>query len=248
MAESSDDPLSILPKRGLTPLRKAIPQQRRSNPLYIPTDEHYGSVKEEEESSDPTLLKPPPRATPANRRVLLQGINPRTPQVAAEAKERRWVTIKDAKPAAEESGDVTVRPTITSQEEEQIGDTSMLQDDTRLEEDAEMQEFWNQDASERDLEMPQEMQEEGLHSQMPEHDKDYLEDEDMDLMISEGEFQPHTSDDEIAFRLKSDQEQDEIREEIKELLEKIPELGKNYELIDRLGTGRIYVSQDDKSF
>jgi len=204
-------------------------------------------VKEEEESSDPTLLKPAPRVTPANRRVLLQGINPRTPQVAAEAKERPWITIKDTKPATEESGDVTVRPTIASQADEQSGDASMLQDGTTLEEDSEMREIWNPDASERDFEMPQEMHEEGPHSQTLEQDKDYLEDEDMDLMISEGEFQPHTSDDEIAFRLKSDDEQDEIREEIKELLEKIPELGKNYELIDRLGTGLLHLSRDDNT-
>jgi hypothetical protein len=235
MAESSDDPLSILPKHGPTPLRKAIPQQRRSNPLYIPTDEHYGSVKEEEESSDPTLLKPAARATPA-RRVLLQGINPRTPHITSGSKVKRYVTVKDAKPTEEGNGDVTVRPNAT--EDERRGDTGILQEGTTLGEDAEMRDFWNPDAPEGEIEMNQEANdEEGLHSQMLEQDENYLESDDMELMISEGEFLPHTSDDELAFRMKSDDEQDEIREEIKELLEKIPELGKHYELVDRLGTG-----------
>jgi len=235
MDESSDDPISILPKHGPTPLRKAVPKQRRSNPFYIPTDQNYGSM--DEQSSDPlTLPKLDPRVTP-KRGVLLQGINPRTPQAGPELKEKRFISIMDADPIEEENGDLTVRPKAsTGAEDEGSDDANGPKGAIALDEDAIMQEFWNPATAEEEFDMNDE---DGLGSQMIEQDGDYLEeDDDINLLLSEGEFQPHTSDDEITFRMKPDDEQEEIREEIKELLEKIPELGKNYELIDRLGTGR----------
>jgi hypothetical protein len=59
----------------------------------------------------------------------------------------------------------------------------------------------------------------------------------LQLHMSEGDFFPHTSDDQLAFHLKSEEEQQEITAEMEDLLEKVPGLKEDYQLIDRLGTG-----------
>jgi hypothetical protein len=73
---------------------------------------------------------------------------------------------------------------------------------------------------------------------------EYVEDETMeddepvaDYELSEGDFREHTSDEYFTLDLKSPEEQVEIEEEIEDLLQKVPQLAEDYELLDRLGTG-----------
>ena len=228
MDESSSDPLSML--KGSTSVRKAIPKPRRSNPFYVPREEQDGPVKEES-SPDPTLLKSPSRATPS--KIVLRGITPRTPRSNATG-ERMWVTLGDIVPR-EENGDETIRPhTEDVAEEQQIN--GMLQEDMTLDEDYTEQDFREPEAIGED---PGTLPEQTDMEEVPKEDFD----DDEEMQMSEGEFQPRTSDDEIAFHLRSQEEQDEIEVEIQGLLERIPDLKNDYELVDRLGTGQMFVQQ-----
>ena len=58
-----------------------------------------------------------------------------------------------------------------------------------------------------------------------------------DHELSEGDFRERTSDEHFTLDLKSPREQAEIEEEIEDLLQKVPQLADDYELLDRLGTG-----------
>lgn len=58
-----------------------------------------------------------------------------------------------------------------------------------------------------------------------------------DHELSEGDFRERTSDEHFTLDLKSPEEQAEIEEEIEDLLQKVPQLADDYELLDRLGTG-----------
>ena len=74
---------------------------------------------------------------------------------------------------------------------------------------------------------------------------EYVEDEVMedydepvkDHELSDGDFRERTSDEHFTLGLKSLGEQAEIEEEIEDLLQKVPQLADDYELLDRLGTG-----------
>jgi len=236
MAESSEDPL-LMPHAIPTSVRKAYPEQRRSNPLYVPKDDAYELGKQE--SSDPTLLKSSPRVTP--KRALWLGVTPRTPRVEVQGKLR--LAVEEA-PPVEENGDLTLRPDLGYPDEEpEAGDRTVLPE--HMEEDESfMRDFWNPDAAEAEFDRVQ--GEKNMATEL-EHQRDEMEDDDdqemYDLAVSEGEFQPHTSDDELAFRMKPPEEQEEIGAEIEDLLVKIPDLHKDYQLIDRLGTGQHSVCE-----
>lgn len=58
-----------------------------------------------------------------------------------------------------------------------------------------------------------------------------------DHELSEGDFREHTSDELLTLDLKTPKEQAEIEEEIEDLVQKVPQLADDYELLDRLGTG-----------
>lgn len=230
MDESSDDPVSML--KVPTPVRRAIPKPRRSNPLYVSHKEHEQQGKEES-SEDPTLLKSSPRAPRSLSKVVLRGITPRKPRstVTGEGKEKIWVALEDAIPV-EENADVTLRPgTEHPKEDQQPGNVEVTQDEMTLDEENHESEIYEAGIVAEEFEMRDE-------EEVPKDDFDVDGDQEMqDLELSEGEFQPHTSDDEIAFRLKSTEEQEEIADEIQELLTRIPDLKNDYELVDRLGTG-----------
>lgn len=55
--------------------------------------------------------------------------------------------------------------------------------------------------------------------------------------LSEGDFRERTSDEHFTLDLKSPKEQAEIEEEMADLIQKVPQLADDYELLDRLGTG-----------
>lgn len=57
------------------------------------------------------------------------------------------------------------------------------------------------------------------------------------LELSDGEFVPHTSDDELNYWIKPVEDQQDIEDEIQELYLKVPKLKNSYEIVDRLGTG-----------
>jgi hypothetical protein len=89
-------------------------------------------------------------------------------------------------------------------------------------------------------------------------ESEYIEDETMedydepvgDHELSEGDFRERTSDEHLTLNLKSPEEQAEIDEEIEDLLQKVPQLADDYELLDRLGTGvadSLYVTRSLRS-
>lgn len=55
--------------------------------------------------------------------------------------------------------------------------------------------------------------------------------------MEEDAYELDESDEETTIELKSPEEQQEIREEIQDLEDKVPELNEDYSIIDRLGTG-----------
>lgn len=231
MDESSDDPVSML--KVPTPVRRAIPKPRRSNPLYVSHKEHEQQGNEES-SEDPTLLKSSPRAPRTLSKVILRGITPRKPRsnINDEGKEKAWVALDDAIPV-EENADVTLRPgTEHVAEAQQTGKGDMVQDDMTLDEENPEPDIYEIGVVAEEFEMRDEGED-------PKDDFDG-DQEMQDLELSEGEFQPHTSDDEIVFRIKSTEEQEEIADEIQELLTRIPDLKNDYELVDRLGTGQLF--------
>lgn len=91
---------------------------------------------------------------------------------------------------------------------------------------------------EDDIEDDGEEEDEEEDEEDVEEDVEDEEDEEEDVYeLSSGEFEPHSSDDEFDFELKTEQEQDDIQAEIESLLQKMPELAEDYQLVDRLGTG-----------
>lgn len=242
-------------------------EKRASNPFDISAGDNRPLEEESSElselsnlSSDPTLLKgrdQPP--VDAEERITRHGkvfVQSRHIELREQGKKDaqvHWVVLGDAEdlegderteedhafeqPESHKDGNVPFLPGEEEGVDQQditlpyvVEDEMMVIDgDTFYEgpiaEEGPMEQALEYDA---DLEGDQEVQEvDGVPMGDPE----------LQWVFSEGDFVPHTSDDEIAKELKNPEEQVEIEEEIEDLLQKMPGLREDYELIDRLGTG-----------
>lgn len=260
MEESSDDPLAFQAKVTLLySKRSQLLEKRPSNPFDISAGEVQNEENESSElnepSSDPTLLKGREHSlAKVEKRVFGKGTVPTFPAGAytkgTGEEEQIQIDCGDIEEPAE-----TLQPSGENEEQDNA-DLTFVTDEERVYEEDGTIHYVEGDEMVLDEEIyydgPWTNGEEDTLENEPDDQHGYnvdtgrsfptdpLEEEDETLQtvhLSDGEFEPHTSDDEIAFELKGPEEQEEICEEIEELSRKMPDLAKDYRLVDRLGTG-----------
>jgi hypothetical protein len=258
MEESSDDPLTFeAAKETLFPKGRALLEKRTSNPFDVSAGDARNNEENSElsePSSDPTLLKGREDSfARVERRLFGKGSVPTFP---AHKDNNQGTEQQQNQRSRRLAGDLVEDGGIPEDHEEhgpvdltliaeavgvQEADITLRQfegDGMMLDEEVYYDAPWpagGEDTLELEPDDP------NLHGREDGKNipPDPLEEEEtLQLVhISDEEFEAHTSDDEIAFELKSPEDQEEIKDEIEELLEKMPELAKDYALVDRLGTG-----------
>jgi hypothetical protein len=255
MEESSDDPLAFEAANDtLFPEKRALLEKRPSNPFDVSAGDGRNNEESSEPgelSSDPTLLKGREDSLARiERRLSGKGSVPTFPahmvnNQRAEQQQNQY-SHRVAGTLVEDGGnledreehdpaDLTLTSEAASMHEADITLRQLEGDAMMLDEEVYYDPPWPAGGEDTlELEPDDHGGEDG--KRIP---PDPLEEEeDLQLVhISDEEFEAHTSDDEITFELKSQEEQEEIKDEIEELLEKMPELANDYALVDRLGTG-----------
>jgi len=258
MEESSDDPLAFEAAKDTQFLKKPPPLEKRpSNPFDVSAGDarnNEDSSELSEPSSDPTLLKGREDSLArVERRIVGKGSVRFFP---ADQDNNQGAEEQQNQPSLRVNGDlVGDGRTLEDYEEHDPADLTLTAEAISVQEaDITLHQFegdgmmldeevyydgpWpagGEDILELETDDPNPY---GTEDGKSFHPESLEEEETLQLVhISDEEFEAHTSDDEIAFELKSPEEQEEIKEEIEELLEKMPELAKDYALTDRLGTG-----------
>ncbi|KAG8819409.1 hypothetical protein FRC17_010463 [Serendipita sp. 399] len=241
--ESSDDPLGHptpskppgAPRKSQT--RRLFLEKRESNPF----DVSNGDAIIEEDSPDELYFNQIPKST--------KKTTPNRLEVVQETQEQRQATPK-ANPVIETAPLEIDKDLWVSDGE---GNYMMRDEDVELEDDEDNTLIQHADKAmtmdgnweTEQWDMPQEVLTllEGVNAPENEEgepqpvDFDKEDEQEIEIVLSDGPFVSHTSDDDLSFYMKTPEEQQEIETEMEELKEKIPELQENYELLDRLGTG-----------